>query len=147
MSQRKITFFAAALASFAIVYFFVNRSSQPSVSGAFGVDPDTTFSTLLTAFVAFLTTLLGVFLGAVYRRLVKMQGAGRKTVRYRVLFRDVLRSIDFQIGLFGAPVVFGLLWQAISGLSMEAMLVIALQNGFASHAILKEVTPFRAATD
>lgn len=147
MNLRNITFFAAALASFAIIYFFVNRSSQPSVSGAFGVDPDTTFGTLLTALVAFLATLLGVFLGAVYRRLVKMQEAGRRTVLYRVLFRDVLRSIDFQIGLFGAPVVFGLLWQAISGLSIEAMLVIALQNGFASHAILKEVTPFGEAPD
>ncbi|WP_148301741.1 hypothetical protein [Sneathiella glossodoripedis] len=97
----------------------------------------------MTALSAFVMTLFGVLIGALYRRLVQMQEDGRKTVKYMVLLRNVLRSIDFQIGLVGAPVVFGLLWQAISGLSIEAMLVIALQNGFASHAVLKEVAPFR----
>ncbi|WP_172292364.1 hypothetical protein [Pseudoruegeria sp. HB172150] len=146
MSQR-LTLAIAAIASFGIIFFFVDRASHPSVSGAFGVDPEATFSSVLTAVIAFVATLVGVLLGAIYRRLIAMQNDGRKSVSYRVLFRSVFRSIDFQIGLFGAPVVFGLLWQAISDLSIEAMLVIALQNGFASHAVLREVTPFRGNTE
>ncbi len=140
-SLRTLGLIFAIFISFCVTYYFVGSSRLSSVNGAFGVDANSTLESALTAGGAFLTTLLGVLLGSLYRRLLNMQQAGRKSVKFRVLLRNVARSIDFQIGLVGAPVVFGLLWQAISDISLAGMLVIALQNGFTSHAILKELTP------
>ena len=100
------------------------------------------WATVIPAVLAFLATWIGVLLGAVYRRLSSMQADGRKTSNLVKVIGQSLASIDFQIGLVGSPVVFGLLWQAIADMSTPGMLIIALQNGFSCHAVLKEVTPF-----
>jgi hypothetical protein len=138
---RSLGLIVAVIVSLCVTYYFVGNSRLSSVNGAFGVEANSDLESALTAGLVFLTTLFGVLLGSLYRRLISMQQAGRKSVKFQVLLRTVLRSIDFQIGLIGAPVVFGLLWQAISDISLSGMLVIALQNGFTSHAILKELTP------
>jgi hypothetical protein len=89
-------------------------------------------------------TLIGVFIGAAYRRLIEMRGKGVATVKFHRLATEVLRSIDFHIGLIGSPLIFGLIWQAIDDISIAGITVIALQNGFASHAVLERVVPLGA---
>lgn len=142
-SLRTVGLITAIIVSFSVTYYFIGRSRLPSVSAAFGIEANSNLELALSAGLAFLATLLGVLLGSLYRRLLSMQQTGRKSVRFRALVQNVLGSIDFQIGLVGAPIVFGLLWQAISDISLSGMLVIALQNGFTSHAILKELTPIK----
>ncbi len=138
-----LSLFGALIIALFIIYFSVVRSGMNGVSGAFGVDKDSTANDIIVSIIAFSATILGVLLGSLYRRLVELKERGQQSIRNRVLFRQVLRSIDFKIGLVGAPIVFGLLWNAISDISMPGMLIIALQNGFTSHAILREVVPYQ----
>jgi hypothetical protein len=128
------------LIGFAITAWFVARSDVPGASGAFqSAGGHGWKGTALTAAYGFAVTLLGVALGAAYRRLIKLRASGVEKIAPRELLGDVLTSVDFQIGLVGAPVVFGLLWQALSDISLAGLSVIALQNGFASHAILEQI--------
>jgi hypothetical protein len=64
--------------------------------------------------------------------------AGVDKVGARPLLRDVFSSVDFYIGLVGAPIVYGLLWRSLADISLAGLSVIALQNGFTSHAILDQ---------
>jgi hypothetical protein len=72
---------------------------------------------------------------------IELRSTGATSVRLPRLAAEVLRSIDFHIGLVGSPLVFGLLWQSIADISVAGITVIALQNGFASHAVLERVVP------
>lgn len=125
-----------------ITIFFVVRSSVPTVQGAFGVPGVSSWVvTVSTAVYGFLMTLIGVFVGAAYRRLIELRSKGVSSVRLRSIAKQTLRSIDFHIGLVGSPIVFGLIWQAIGDISVAGITIIALQNGFASHAVLERVVP------
>lgn len=141
--NKWLTFTATVVIAFIIILYSVVNSGNSGVSGAFGVDEESSIATGITAVVAFSFTLFGVTLGALYRRLVELRESGRRTVSFKVLLRQVFASIDFKIGLVGAPIVFGLLWQAIADVSLPGMLIIALQNGFTSHAILREIAPHK----
>ena len=137
------TLVMAVLAGLAITVFFVARSQIPTVRGAFevGTNGRSWFVTVLTAGYGFAMTLLGVFIGAAYRRLIELRSTGEDRARLRQVAAAVWGSIDFQIGLVGSPLIFGLLWQSIDDISLAGITVIALQNGFTSHAVLDRVVP------
>jgi hypothetical protein len=130
---------AAALIGLAITIWFVSRSDVPGASGAFQSATTSKWTTtLLTAAYGFCLTLAGVALGATYRRLIKLRTAGEDKIPVGQLLGAVFSSVDFYIGLVGAPIVYGLLWQSLADISLAGLSVIALQNGFTSHAILDQ---------
>ena len=59
-------------------------------------------------------------------------------LQFPILPIDVFTSVDFYIGLVGAPIVYGLLWQSLVDISLAGLSIIALQNGFTSHAVLDQ---------
>jgi hypothetical protein len=137
---------AAVLAGLAITVWFVSRSEVPGGSGAFQSATTSKWtSTLLTAAYGFGLTLAGVALGATYRRLIKLRTAGVEKIGIRQLLGDVFTSVDFYTGLVGAPIVYGLLWQSLADISLAGLSVIALQNGFSSHAILDQFVSSKPA--
>jgi len=134
-----VSLIVAVLIGLAITAWFVHRRDIPGASGAFQSGGAGDWMSLaLTAGYGFVVTLVGVALGAAYRRLVKLGAAGTDRVKPVQLASDVINSVDFQIGLVGAPIVYGLLWQSISDIHLAGLTVIALQNGFTSHAILDQ---------
>jgi hypothetical protein len=137
---RIFSLIGVLLVGFAITVWFVHHSDVPSASGAFQSSGEASWqSVALTAAYGFAVTLVGVALGAAYRRLVKLRTAGTDKIAPLKLTGDVITSVDFQIGLVGAPIVYGLLWQSISDIHLAGLTVIALQNGFTSHAILNQL--------
>jgi purine-cytosine permease-like protein len=137
---RMISLIGVLLVGFAITAWFVHRRDVPSASGAFQSSGEGSWQTVaLTAAYGFAVTLVGVALGATYRRLIKLRTAGTDRIAPLTLAGDVVTSVDFQIGLVGAPIVYGLLWQSISDIHLAGLSVIALQNGFTSHAILDQL--------
>src|ERR1700733_3992428 len=132
---RLISLVAVVLIGLTITVWFVSHSDVPGASGAFQSTAERTWASIaFTAIYGFVVTLIGVALGAAYRRLVKLRASGVEKIRAGQLIGDVLTSIDFQIGLVGAPIIYGILWQSLSDISLPGLTVIALQNGFASHA-------------
>jgi hypothetical protein len=125
-----------------ITAFFISRSLVPTVQGAFEIAGEKSWlGTVGSAVYGFLITLVGVFIGAAYRRLIELRGKGTTAVSLPAVTTDVVRSIDFHIGLVGSPLVFGLIWQSIGDISVAGITMIALQNGFTSHAVLERVVP------
>ena len=121
-----------------ITAYFISQSRVPTVQGAFEAAGKWSWlGTVASAAYGYLMTLIGVFIGAAYRRLIELRSKGTTSVRLRVVMAEVLRSIDFHIGLVGSPLVFGLLWQAISDISVAGITVI----GFTLHAVLERVVP------
>jgi hypothetical protein len=53
-----------------------------------------------------------------------------------LFFKNVFTSIDLWMGLFGAPIVYALLWKSLEGGSVAGLTVIALQNGFCCTVII-----------
>lgn len=93
---------------------------------------------LFTAGYGFCLTLIGVAPGATYRRLITLRSAGVDKISFGKLIADVFCSVDFYVGIVGAPIVYGLLWQSLNDISLAGLSIIALQNGFTSHAILDQ---------
>jgi hypothetical protein len=125
-----------------ITAYFIWQNRVPTVQGAFEMAGEGSWlATAASAVYGFLMTLLGVFIGAAYRHLIELRSKGKTSVGLRSISAQVLRSTDFHIGVVGSPLVFGLLWQAIGDISVAGLTVIALQNGFTSHAVLERVVP------
>ena len=130
----------ALCAGFAVTAWFVWHAGASGASGAFESPDNTGYKLVaLTAAYGFAITLLGVALGAIYRRLLKLKSGGAEKVAFGQLLGDVFTSIDFQLSLVGAPIVYGLLWQSLTTVSIAGITIIALQNGFASHAVLNQL--------
>src|SRR6266852_1377805 len=93
------------LVGLGITTWFVSRSYLPMASGAFqsSAAGHSWVGTALTAGYGFGITLIGVALGATYRRLVRLRSGGTERVAPGKLIVDILSSIDFQIGLVGSP--------------------------------------------
>lgn len=142
MNRSKTLSLLVVLAvGFSITLWFAARVHTPSASGAFQSNGESSaLSTTLTACYGFAVTLFGVLLGAIYRRLVKLRGEGVEAIGPLAMVKTVLVSIDFQIGIVGAPIIYGLLWQSLADVSLVGLSVIALQNGFTAHAILDQFT-------
>lgn len=138
--QRYLITLAALVLGLGILYYFSVAQSGTSAKGAFEIPgaPDY-ISTLLLALAGFLALIAGVALGVIYRILLARKASGEKKSSWRGLIAETWSSIDFQIGVVGSPLVFGVLWQGIAGLGLAQFLFIALQNGFAVHAVLGRI--------
>ena len=135
-----LSLLAVLIAGFMITLWFAGRVHTPSASGAFqSADGRSSPSSIaLAAGYGFAMTLFGVLLGAAYRRLIKLRADSVDATNLLSLLKSVVASVDFQIGLVGAPIIYGFLWQSLADVSLAGLTVIALQNGFASHAILEQ---------
>ncbi|HEV8506336.1 MAG TPA: hypothetical protein VGQ53_13085 [Chitinophagaceae bacterium] len=88
----------------------------------------------------FIITLLGVIIGACYRELQSLKDRGQTHIENLKLFlKNVFTSIDLWMGLFGAPIVYALLWKSLDGGSIAGLTVIALQNGFCCTIIISNL--------
>jgi hypothetical protein len=95
---------------------------------------ETTLGKALTGIYGFTMLMVGVALGGIYRRLVDIKKQGVAQVQRRQLFSELGGSTDFLIGVVTSPVMFGMLWQTLGDISIGALTLVALQNGFAAHA-------------
>lgn len=133
---------------FAITIVFVAITKHGSVFGVF--EGDKSARDLLGMFgaglYAFSITLVGVALGAVYRRLIQLKKDGVTRIQYLELIVHVATSVDFCIGLVAAPVVFGMLWQSMVETTLPGLTIIALQNGFAANAIVAQLAAGKVET-
>ncbi len=76
-------------------------------------------------------TVVGVFLGSVFRELHELKKLKKKTLDNPVLFiKNVTLSIDLWMGLCAAPLVYALLLKNLGGGGMAGLFTIALENGF-----------------
>lgn len=98
---------------------------------AFGMFAGEGDANLVRVALSFSATIGGVILGSFYRQLRALQAAGQQTIEAPLHFIAVMfRSIDMWIGLAGAPIVYALLLQSTSGMTLPGLLVVALENGF-----------------
>jgi len=124
----------------AIFYFFAAQKSGAEIRGAFEIPGAPSYvSTILMASLGYITMVIGVALGSLYRLLIQKKSAGQQGAKWSTAISEAFRSLDFQIGIVGSPLIFGLLWQGISDLGTAQYLVIALQNGFTVHAVLGRI--------
>lgn len=92
------------------------------------------------------TLVVGVFLGSGYRELKDRRTKEVKQVKVKELFGSILHSVDFWLGLFGSPVVYAILLQAIdlnnaSVASAAGLTLVGLQNGFVCQSIADAIRP------
>lgn len=131
---RSLLVVACLAACIGILIFFSGRVSESSLYGAF--DGSENGKPLVTALIGFITTVTGVFIGSLYRRLLKLKEGGAQSVNVKKLVPEVVTSIDLMIGLISSPIVFGLLWQSLESLQLSGLIVICLQNGFACNSVI-----------
>jgi hypothetical protein len=94
----------------------------------------------------YLTLVVGVFLGSGYRNLKERRAAGGKILKINKFLGEVFQSVDFWLGLFGSPVVYAILLQAIdltnvSFGSAAGLTLVGLQNGFVCQSIADAIRP------
>ena len=89
------------------------------------------------AILGYAATILGVTLGAFYRRL-----RGQTTINnFHCFFKQTLRSTDLWAGYCASPLVFGLVLLTTSGVTLAGLIVIGLQNGFCCHVVIERLLP------
>jgi hypothetical protein len=132
MNRRNISLAVIALGAVFCVWVSYKTSETLGTRGAGGAGFD--LMTTIRGFYSFVTLCFGVALGSLYKRLVDMKSQGVARVDHSKLVREVWGSPDFLIGLCTAPAMFGSLWQAVGDMSIAALTMMALQNGFAGHA-------------
>ncbi len=97
----------------------------------FGANEVAKQQSFLIIVYGFVITLLGVLIGACYRELQSMKDKGQTHIgSLKEFFKSIFTSIDLWMGLFGAPIVYALLWKSLDGGSVAGLTIIALQNGF-----------------
>ena len=93
----------------------------------------------LAAF-GFAVLLIGVFLGAVYNQ-IKAERANEVTqIDIGAVTKTALKTPDFWLGIFAAPVVYVILLQAVdldtpTTAKFLALTLVGLQNGFVCNTI------------
>lgn len=114
-------------------WFLVQQDRQ--VFGAISAGQQTT--DWPAAVLGYAATLFGVTLGAFYREL-----SGEKSIAdFHVFLRRAVRSTDLWAGYCASPLVCGLVLLATSGVTLAGLVVIALQNGFFCHVVIKRLLP------
>jgi hypothetical protein len=109
---------------------------NPLRFGALGDVPADSKESWLTYLLGFFLTIVGVLSGTIYREAMSIRSEGNhKISSYQVFFERIFKSTDLIMGLAASPIIFGMLIDAIAGISTAGMAVIALQNGFACSAI------------
>ena len=126
MSQgRFVIALVAVVVGLAGFWYLVPRA--PSF-GMFAVEGEIN---LTRAGLSFAATIAGVILGSFYRQLRALQATGQTTIEAPLRFiAAMFRSVDMWLGLAGAPIVYALLLQSTSGMTLPGLLVVALENGF-----------------
>jgi len=127
--MSKVIAFAATAISLLIGFlvFWYLLPKTPSF-GMFGSDNDVKLGRVLLSFSA---TILGVVLGSFYRQLRQLQTTGQTSIKKpRKFVGEMFRSIDMWLGLVGSPIVYALLLQSTSGMTLPGLLLVALENGF-----------------
>jgi hypothetical protein len=90
--------------------------------------------------LGFAATIVGVMLGALYRRLRALQARGITNIpSARKFSKDVASSVDLWLGLVGAPIVYALLLKSSDGMDLLGLVIVALQNGFCCLIILNSL--------
>lgn len=123
-----------------VTIWFASRTQPGTVFGAFeGADHSRhTLGTVGAGIYGFFFTLLGATLGVIYRRLIELRKADRKTIRIAEILSYLAGSIDYKVALVGAPIVFGLIWRTLSETPLEVYTIVALENGFVSNAVISQ---------
>ena len=90
------------------------------------------------------TLLVGVVLGAIYRRLSNIAGEDREDIRVGDVIGQAFRHADFWMAMFASPVVYAVLLPAVdlettSAAAMFSLTLIGLQNGFACNVIARSL--------
>jgi hypothetical protein len=100
-------------------------------SQTFGMFESETTQTALRVSLSFGATICGVVLGSLYRGLKILRDAGVQRIpKVSRFLSGSFRSVDMWLGLVAAPVVYALLLQSSSGMTLAGLVVTGLQNGF-----------------
>lgn len=99
----------------------------------------------------YVTLLLGVFLGVVYKELRAARQEGRPRVHVGRVLRSTLQHADFWMGVFASPVVYIVLLQAVDLEDMSltgivGLTLVGLQNGFVCETLAESIFAGRRQT-
>ena len=89
--------------------------------------------------LGYAVTVVGVILGAGFRRVLRLQSQGRAQIRPLALLSDVFRSPDLWLGLLGSPLLFALFVKTLADVDAPSLIAIALQNGFFCSTLVTEL--------
>ena len=92
----------------------------------------------------YLTLVVGVALGTIYRHLSSISGDDRKSINIRDVIGQSFRHADFWMAMFASPVVYAILLPAvdletISAAAIFSLTLIGLQNGFVCNALAESL--------
>lgn len=127
--MRTIVYFIIVVVAIAVGFFgFWRLAPRTTTFGMFGGEGEAQFGRIALSFSA---TILGVVLGTLYRSLRRLQESGATAIEnVRAFFSGLLRSIDLWLGMAGSPIVFALVLQSTSGMTVPGLLLVGLENGF-----------------
>ncbi len=88
----------------------------------------------------YLTLVVGVILGAVYKELKLEKSRGRRRIKIAKVLRGSMQTPEFWMGIFASPVLYVILLQAVNLDSITiggfiAVTLVGLQNGFVCNSI------------
>jgi len=92
-----------------------------------------------TAVIGYVATVAGVILGSAYRALRPNTKSSGQIENFRALSLDIIRSRDLWAGLVASPLVFGLLYRTLDGVTLSGLCVLALENGFCCHTVVSNL--------
>jgi hypothetical protein len=147
--NRKISTVAVLLAVIGLIFWiayveFVLTDSPKFLVGQSSLAGSGAKAILIV--YGYATLVVGVFLGSGYRELKERRTKDIKQIKVSELFASILHSTDFWLGLFGSPVVYAILLQAIdlnnaSVASAAGLTLVGLQNGFVCQSIADAIRP------
>ena len=110
----------------AYIWFRYVRQTQ-----AFGMFEGADRDALSKAVLGYCATVFGVLVGSGYRCLKQLRETGVTVIdNPKAFVSQLLRSVDLWLGLFGSPIVYLLLLQSSPGMSLPALVTVAIENGF-----------------
>lgn len=89
--------------------------------------------------VGYVATLFGVASGAAYRTMRSDPKWPGPIADFGELATSVLRSRDLWAGMIASPIVFGLIYRTVEGISLVGLVVVALENGFCCHELISRL--------
>ena len=86
----------------------------------------------------YFATLVGVVAGAAYRSL-HSTGRTQRITNFKKLLADIFRSRDLWAGVVASPLVFGMIYRTVDGITLSGLVVVALENGFCCHTVIARI--------
>jgi hypothetical protein len=147
--NRKISIIAVLLAVAGLVFWIAYAELVLTDTPKFLVGESSLANSKAKAILivyGYATLVVGVFLGSGYRELKERRTKDIKQIKIKELLGSILHSTDFWLGLFGSPVVYAILLQAIdlnsaSIASATGVTLVGLQNGFVCQSIADAIRP------